>query len=158
SAVQHVLSGSADQDVISVVAVERIVAGAADQHIGAVAAIEHELRAVGAYARRVDDVIAAETGDVDRGVGVEVDDDLGGAARHYQGSVLERQREDVVAAGAVDGDGVVWLVGGAVAPGCVDVHLLDGGAGQVADRDVVGAAQRFEVDGLDAVEIYRDAG
>ena len=38
----------------------------------------------------------------------------------------------------------------------VDVDLLDVGPGQVVDRDGVGAAQRVDVDRLDAVEVHRD--
>ena len=34
----------------------------------------------------------------------------------------------------------------------------DVGAGQVADHDVVGAAERVEVDALDVVEVHRHVG
>ena len=63
--------------------------------------------------------------------------------------------DGVVAVGAVDGHGVRRAVT-AGRPACaeVDRHLRDAGAGQVVDRDVVGAAQGVELDLLDAVEVH----
>ena len=64
----------------------------------------------------------------------------------------------VVAGGAVDGHAIGRAIAN-VAAGCrreVDRNLRDTGAGEVADRDVVGAAASGEVDVLDAVEIHGD--
>src|SRR5262245_4014687 len=46
----------------------------------------------------------------------------------------------------------------AVAAGQVDGDLLHVGAGEVVDRDIVGAAQSMELDTLDAVEVHGDGG
>ena len=64
----------------------------------------------------------------------------------------------VVAGGAVDGHAIGRAVADAAAGRrCeVDRDLRDAGAGEVADRDVVGAAEGDEVDVLDAVEIHGD--
>ena len=43
-------------------------------------------------------------------------------------------------------------------PAQVEVDPRHVGAGQVADDDVVGAAERAEVDALDVVEVHRDVG
>ena len=40
----------------------------------------------------------------------------------------------------------------------IDVHVSDAGAGEVADRDGVGAAEGVEVDVLDRAEVHRDGG
>ena len=56
------------------------------------------------------------------------------------------------------------LVGLAVAGGAaqrarqIDVDIVDVGAAEVVDRDEVGAAERVEVDLLDAVRVHRDGG
>ena len=57
----------------------------------------------------------------------------------------------VVAGGAVDDHGV-----GRGIAAKVDRDLRHAGTGQVADRDVVGAAERVELDVLDAVEVHGD--
>ena len=64
----------------------------------------------------------------------------------------------VVAVGAVDDDAVGLAVAGAAA-GCageVGVDVADVGAGEVVDGDRVGAAERVEVDRLDAVGVHGD--
>ena len=82
--------------------------------------------------------------------GKPADRDAGGG-RHHVDRVGARRAVDghligraVAAAGADDAE--------------VDPDLLHGGAGQVADRDGVGAAERIELDGLDAVEVHGDVG
>ena len=65
---------------------------------------------------------------------------------------------DVVAVGAVDGDRVGRAVAAAVGAAQVEVDLRHVGAAQVADDDVVGAAERAEVDVLDVVEVHGDVG
>ena len=65
---------------------------------------------------------------------------------------------DVVRLGAVDGDRVGRAVAAAVGPAQVEADLRQVGAAQVADDDVVGAAQGPEVDALDVVEVHRHVG
>ena len=66
--------------------------------------------------------------------------------------------DDVVAVGAVDDDDVGRRVAGGAADraGEVDVDLGHVGAGEVVDRERVGAAERVEVDRLDVVEVHDD--
>ena len=66
--------------------------------------------------------------------------------------------DDVVAVGAVDDHRVGRRVAGGAADraGEIDVDLRHVGAGEVVDRDGVGAAERVEVDRLDVVEIHDD--
>ena len=80
-----------------------------------------------------------------------VDDHRGAAAGDGDG---------VVALRAVDGHGVGRSVALAAARlrRQVEVDLLDVGAGEVADHDVVGAAQGVELDVLDVVEVHGDVG
>ena len=90
---------------------------------------------------------------------------LGAADRHLRGEPVDGDRraaaddlDVVVAGGAVDDHGVGRAVALA-APGRrrqVDRDLRDAGAGQVVDRDGVGAAQGGELDVLDAVEVHDD--
>ena len=42
--------------------------------------------------------------------------------------------------------------------GEVDRHLRDVRAAQIVDDDVVGAAERVELDGLDVIQIHGDVG
>ena len=66
--------------------------------------------------------------------------------------------DGVVAGRAVDDHGVRRAVALAAARRRrqVEVDLLDVGAGEVVDRDGVGAAQGVELDVLDAVEVHGD--
>ena len=86
--------------------------------------------------------------DVDRGLKPEDADPAG----------VARGAERVVALGAVDRDRVGRAVAAAVGPAQVEVDPRHVGAAQVADDDVVGAAQGPEVDALDVVEVHRDVG
>ena len=56
----------------------------------------------------------------------------------------------------VDGDRVGRAVAAAVRAAQVDVDPLDVRAAEVADRDVVGAAERAEFDALDIVQVHGD--
>ena len=140
---------AADQDVVAGAAEQRVVAGAADQDVVAVAAVGRELRCRRRRPEAVDDVVAAQG--VDRhpvvgrlGAG---DVDLGGEPGHRDDAVVAGDRDHVVAAGAVDDDGVRLAVAVPL-PGAgeVEVDLVDVGAGQVVDGDGVGAAEGVEVD------------
>ena len=73
-------------------------------------------------------------------------------AGHDDTGCVSGSGDGVVELGAVDRDRVDRSVPGdsAEAAGEIDVHVLDVGAGQVVDRDRVGAAERVEVDLLDA--------
>ena len=63
-----------------------------------------------------------------------------------------------VAIRAVDGDGIRRSIAAAVRASQVDVDLGHVGPAEIADHDVVGAAERAEVDVLDIVEVHRDVG
>src|SRR6202035_3127769 len=86
-----------------------------------------------------DDDLLRQPGDRDRGSG-------------------RRHADLVVLGSAVDRHGVGRAVAGGTpgAAGEIDRNLRHAGSGQVADRDVVGAAQGVERDVLDAVEVHRD--
>src|SRR3954471_16922004 len=128
--------------------------------IGAVATVHrHRDRAVEAHAR-VDGVGAAERVDVDA-----VQSCLVAGDRDAPGGAVD----DDVAGGRADVD-VVGLVGAlrdhgvgrpvATAAGGVEVDVggVEVGAPEVADGDVVGAAQSADVRGLDAGEVHGDGG
>ena len=85
-----------------------------------------------------------------------------GDGRRQAGDATElpvaRDLNVVVAGGAVDDDAVGRAVADAAAGHAreVDRDLRDAGAGEVVDVISVGAAERVEVDVLDAVEVHRD--
>src|SRR5262249_20211143 len=129
------------------------------QHVVAVAAVGDELHA--GKAARLDHVVAGKTVDDDAVVGVEVGDvHRFRQARNRDHAIVVLDRDHVVAGGGVDDDRVRRSVATSAAQrsGEVDVDVLHAGSGQVVDRDGVGAAQRVEVDVLDAVEVHGDAG
>ena len=63
---------------------------------------------------------------------------------------------DVVAVGGVDDHVVGRGVVAAAGRGEVRRHVDEVGAGQVVDGEVVGAAERVDVDRLDVVEVHDD--
>ena len=148
AAVEDVLSATADQDVVAVAAVQFVVAGAADQHVVAVAAIGDE-RDPAAKPGGLDDIVAAETVDDELVAGAGIGDvhrfRQAGDRDH---AVILGHKDDVVAGGPVDGH----RIRGAVIGAEVEIDLLGAGPGQIADRDVVGAAEGIEVDVLDAAD------
>src|SRR5262249_27356653 len=79
-------------------------------------------------------------------------------AGHGNRAAAPGDRDVIVAVGAVDDDGVGLAVPGATAGGRGEgeVDGGDAGAGQVVDRDRVGAAQGVDVDGLDAGGVHGD--
>ena len=118
-AVQHIDAAAADQDVIAEAAEDDVVAAAADQDVVAVTAVQRQLRAIGADARGLDHVRAAETIDHHPVVGefeVLDHDPAGEAVDHQRAVLVDRQQDDVVAVGPVDGD----HVGSSVARGAAD--------------------------------------
>src|SRR5262249_49147313 len=72
----------------------------------------------------------------------------------------ERDRDLVARVGGIHGHGVDRVVAGSAArhAGQIDLDFIDVGSGQIMDGDIVRAAERVEVDGLDVVEIHRDVG
>ncbi|QYU68465.1 VOC family protein [Leptolyngbya sp. 15MV] len=97
-------------------------------------------------AQRVDHhaVLRAEAGEVH----------LCREAQDADRAVVAEHQHHVIASRAVDHHGVRLPVAGAQ----VDVHLRHVGSRKVPDRDVVGAAERVEVDGLDVVQVHRHIG
>ena len=71
---------------------------------------------------------------------------------------VARDGEHLVALRRVDGDGIGRAVAAAGRPAEIEGDVRHVGAAQVADDDVVGAAQRPEVDLLDVVHVHRDIG
>ena len=110
--------------------------------------------------RGVDDVVAAEPVEDEPVVGHFGEEDVhrGLQAEHVDAAGVARDAEDVGAVGAVDGDGIGRAVAAAVRAAQIDVDAGHVGAGQVADHDVVGAAERAELDLLDVVQVHRDVG
>src|SRR5262249_35005226 len=140
----------------------QVVALAAGQEVRTRAAVEGQPDHARLQAARVDDVVPALAGDGEQVRGALAAGDLHGGRQPRDGHPARGPADlDVVGAGGtVDEDGVGRPVAGAAArrDPQVDVHRLEVGAGQVADGDLVGAAQGAEVHALDAVEVHRHAG
>src|SRR5205807_734092 len=64
-------------------------------------------------------------------------------------------RDHVITVGGVEGHRVGLAVGGTVGPE-VDLDLFDVGSGEVVDGDVVGAAQRVDVERLHTMHVHGD--
>ena len=96
---QHVVAGAAEDDV---------VAGAADEDVVAVAAVEHQQRTVRAEARRLDHIVAAETVDLTTvslpNSKCSITIRLARPSITRRAVRVDRQQDDVVAAGRVDRD------------------------------------------------------
>ena len=148
------------QHVVSGIAAERVVAVAADQNIVTVAAIGGELDGARREPRRLDDVIAGESIDDDPVVGgIEAGDvHRGGKAQDRDPVGVADDLDHVVAARGIDGDRIRLVVAGGATErgGEIDVDLRHVRPAQVVDHDVVGAAERIEVDLLDVVEVHGD--
>ena len=167
---EDVVAGAQEGDVVAVVAEHEVVAVAADEHVGALAAeqrvvagaaIEGELDDAGRKGRGRDGVVAAETLD-----GEPVVRALGAGDIDLRRQAERPTREVPAPKTSMMSSPLVPLtrdiVGLAVAgraadrAGEVDVHLGHVGAGEIVDGDVVGAAERVEVDLLDIVEVHDD--
>ena len=136
---------TADQDVVSRIAVQVVVAGTADQHVGTVAAIGGELHAC--QTGRRDHVVTAETVDDKMVVGPEVGDRHSlRQARHRHHAIVGRDSDGVAVIGAVDHDRVGIGIRGTVDPGQVDIDLAGIGPGEIVDRDGVGAFEGGDID------------
>ncbi len=131
---------------------------AADKHVLAVAAVGSELHRR-AEVRGVDDVVTTEPVD-DEVVGriKAGDGHRGGQAGHRDHAVVVGDGDHIVAAGGVDDDGIRLAIARAAARrrSQIDRDLVHIGAGQVVDRDGVGAAQGVELDVLDAMKVHGD--
>src|SRR5262249_8407444 len=158
--VEDVAPSTADQDVISGSADQDIVSWAPDQNIIAIAAVLGELDRAGGQPGSVHHVVAAQGIDDQAIV-----DRLGAGDGTPRGQPLDTaaprvtaHQNQVVAAGAVDDDGIRLAVTNAAAGRArqIDVDLRHVGARQVVDGDRIGAAEGVDVDLLDAVEVHGD--
>ena len=151
--------------------ISRHLAGEVDQHgvacggvgdgVAACSAVDHEIRAAGGARRGVDHIIAAEGRNAQQIPRLEVvDHDLRGQAVDHTRAILKRERDRVVAIRAVGQDRVGLTIAGRAAEraGEIDRDLGHVGAGKVADRNLVGAAERMKLDRLDVVRVHRDRG
>jgi hypothetical protein len=153
------LTGSAEQHVDVGAAGQDVVAGAAEQQVVPRAAIGPQPDGVRREASRIDDVVAGERIDrrcVVAGFGVR-EVDRGGEAEDAAASRCCRRRGSRRRVGAHDDRPVGLTVAGVAAPE-VGVGGRDVGAGEVVDRDRVGAAERGVVDPLHVVEVHNGAG
>ena len=146
--------------VIPAPAVDEVASRAAGDGVVAIAAVDREIDLPGVEPGRVDDVVsdaAVDDKQVSAGIGA-LDRDLCRQAidghRRAAGDYADR----VVGRGAVDSDGIRDGVALAAARHRrqIDGDLLDGGSGEVVDVDVVDAAQRCELDILNAVDVHND--
>src|SRR5262245_6885949 len=156
---EQVVAGAQDGDVGAVAAIDGVVAGAAEDDIVAKAAVDLQADLAGGKTAGVDDVVAAQAvdGQQVRLVGVidnhrrrqALDCDL--AARRGDG-------DHVVAIGGVDGDGIALAVAAAAVERRrqIDFDLGDVGALEIADDDVVRAAERLDVNALHLVQVHDD--
>ena len=132
------------------VAAQRVGARAADEHVGAVAAVGLQADGVGRQPGRLDDVVAAQRVDrqgVQGRLGVR-DADRRGQARDGRAAGGAAGHDHVGAVGGVHDHLVLGAVAGRPAdgPGQVGVDRGQVGAGDVVDRQLVGPAERVEVD------------
>ena len=159
---ERVVAGTEQGHIVPTPAEDKVVALAAGDLVVAVAAVDREVDLAGLEPGSVDGVVAGKPVDGER-----VEGALGAGERH-----LRRQSvDDYARAAAGDGDGVVAgravddhvvrrpvTLAAARRSRQVDVDLLGVGPGEVVDRDGVGAAQRVDLDVLDAVEVHGDVG
>ena len=145
----HVVAAAADDDVVAVAADQHVGALAADDRVVAGAAVDGELDDAGRQRRGVDGVVAAEAVDDQRVVGAF------GAGRSSPAAGRPVTATDAAAAPTtliVSLPAVPLTVTVSAWPSPraagrrreVDVDLRHVGAGQVVDRDGVGAAQGVE--------------
>src|SRR5262249_17960144 len=136
------------------VAVQHVIAGAADQDVIAVAAIGNELDTA-LKTGSDNDIVSVQPVDDELVAGTCIGDvHLGCKTRHRDHAVGLGHGDDVGTTGPVNRDRVCGAVIGAE----VEIDLLDTGPGQIIDRDVVGASQSVEINVLDAVQVHGDAG
>src|SRR5262249_37315362 len=132
-----------------------------DEDVVAVAAVLGQRDSVGRQARGVHHVVAGQGVDPQLIVGRlgTGDAHLRRQAGHLDPAAVPGDHDAIVAVGATDDNAVGLPVARAAAGGRreVDAHAGDVGAGQIVDRDGVGAALGVDVDLLDAVEVHRHA-
>ena len=145
---EGVVAVAHERVVVAVAAVDQVVALAAEERVDTEAAVHRELDAVGLQRRGVDGVVAARAVERQPVVGLllEEDVDRGVQPEDVDPAGVAGGAEHVGALRAVDRDGVGRSVAAAVRTAQVELGVDEVGAGQVADDDVVGAAQRPEVD------------
>ena len=155
---EGVVARAHERGVVAVAAVDEIVALAADEQVLAEAAVHRQLDPVRFQAARVDDVVAALRVDRQPVVRLLLEDDVhaGLQAEHVDAVGIARDADHVVAVRGVHRHGVRCAVAAAVRTAQIEVDLRHIGAAEIADHDVVRAAERAEVDALDVVQIHDD--
>ncbi len=166
---ERVVAGSEEAAVVAAVAVDRVVTLAAEQQLGAVAAVDRVVPGAAVDRdldqgcepdRAGDRVVAVEPFDVQEVVRRLRVLDLHGRGQpgHVDRTCVGRDRDRVVAGGAVDGDRVGRAVAGSAADRRLEVELdvLDVGRGQVVHDRVVDAAERADIDPLGVVDVHGD--
>ena len=152
---RHVVAATAVDDVVAVAADQRVVALATGDAVGAGTAIDGQAHDVGRQGCGTDRVVAGTSVDRQHIAGFRIGDiDLRGKPDDRNRSAGTHDVDRVIAAGAGNRHGVRHAVGSAQ----VERDLSDAGTGQIADRDVVDAGERVELDVLDAVQIHGDVG
>src|SRR5262249_30734443 len=159
-AVENILAQAANQNIVANSTDENVIALAADQDIVALAAVLGELDSAGLQTGRVDDIVAGGGFDNQLVIGCFRAGDVhqGGQASDRHAVRVTVDEDGVVTARAIDDDGIRLAVADASAgrPRQVEIDPGDVGAGQIVDRDGVGAALGVEVDSLDIVEVHDD--
>ena len=164
---EGIVTGTEQGRIVATSTVDGVVAVAAEQHIGAVAAgdgvvarttVDGEADQVGEAIARGDGVAAIAAIDDQRVVaGLAASDiDLFGQPANLDGTAGGYDLDLVAAAGTANGHSVRQTVTGTAA-GCptqIDIDLRDAGLAQISDRNIVGTAERHEIDTLDAVEVH----
>ena len=157
---ERVVACAHEGDVVTIPAVEQVVALAPEENVVTEAAVQRQLDYyVSLKAAGVDDVVAPES--VERQLIIR---SLREEHVHRRletedrdSSSIADDAKNVSTLGGVHGDGICRSI---AAPQAARSMLTCGhvGSTEIADHDVVGAAQRIEVDALDVVEVHGDVG
>jgi hypothetical protein len=156
-----IVAAAAIHEIVAVPANQRVVALASGDGVVAGAAVDSEADDRGRESRRIDVVVPATRADRQHVAGGvrTIDVHLLCKPGDRNRCAGTRDVDGVVARGAIDGHAIGRAVAHTTAgySSEVDGDLRDTGTGEVANRDVIGAAEGREVDVFDAVEIHRDA-
>ena len=157
---EDVVAGAHQGLVVAVATVDQIVALAPEDDVDAEPTVHRQLDAVGFERAGVDDVVAPEAVQRQAVVGLLRGEDV---HRRLQTEDVDPAgvaggAEHVGAVGPVDGDRVGGAVAATVGTAQVGPDRHHVGSAEVTDDDVVGAAERPEVDAFDIVEVHGDVG